>query len=42
MRELLDAEHAMLLTLRNGRVIDDNVLQRVQRDLDFEAARLDR
>jgi len=41
MRELLAAEHAMLVSLRNGRVIDDNVLQRVQRDLDLEAARLD-
>ena len=41
MRELLDAEHAVLLTLRNDGVIDDNVLQRVQRDLDLEAARLD-
>ena len=42
MRELLDAEHAMLLALRNDRIIDDNVMQRVQRDLDLEAARLDR
>jgi monovalent cation/hydrogen antiporter len=42
MRQLLEAEHAMLLTLRSSRVIDDNVLQRVQRDLDLEAARLDR
>jgi CPA1 family monovalent cation:H+ antiporter len=41
MRQLLDAEHAALLALRNNRVIDDNVLQRVQRDLDLEAARLD-
>jgi Na+/H+ antiporter len=41
MRELLAAEHAALLTLRNEGVIDDNVMQRVQRDLDLEAARLD-
>jgi monovalent cation/hydrogen antiporter len=41
MRELLAAEHAALLALRNERVIDDNVMQRVQRDLDLEAARLD-
>ena len=41
MRELLDAERAALLALRNDRVIDDNVMQRVQRDLDLEAARLD-
>jgi monovalent cation/hydrogen antiporter len=41
MRELLAAEQAALLTLRNDRSIDDNVAQRVQRDLDLEAARLD-
>ena len=41
MRELLDAERAALLALRNDRIIDDNVMQRVQRDLDLEAARLD-
>jgi Na+/H+ antiporter len=41
MRELLDAEHAALITLRNEGVIDDAVAQRVQRDLDLEAARLD-
>ena len=41
MRELLDAERAVLIALRNDRVIDDNVMQRVQRDLDLEAARLD-
>jgi monovalent cation/hydrogen antiporter len=41
MRELLDAEQAALLALRNDRRVDDNVVQRVQRDLDLEAARLD-
>jgi hypothetical protein len=41
MRELLDAERTALLALRNDRVIDDNVMQRVQPDLDLEAARLD-
>jgi monovalent cation/hydrogen antiporter len=40
MRQLLDAERAALLSLRNDRVIDDNVMQRVQRDIDLEAARL--
>jgi Na+/H+ antiporter len=40
MRELLDAERAALLTLRNDHVIDDNVIQHVQHDLDLEAARL--
>jgi Na+/H+ antiporter len=42
MRQLLAAEHAALLRLRNDGVIDNNVMQRVQRDLDLEAARLDR
>jgi Na+/H+ antiporter len=41
MRQLLAAEHAALIALRNDGVIDDNVMQRVQRDLDLEAARLD-
>jgi Na+/H+ antiporter len=41
MRELLDAERAALIVLRNQGVIDDNVMQRVQRDLDLEAVRLD-
>jgi Na+/H+ antiporter len=41
MRQLLDAERAELVALRNNGVIDDNVMQRVQRDLDLEAARLD-
>ncbi len=40
VRQLLDAERAALLSLRNDRVIDDNVMQRVQRDIDLEAARL--
>jgi CPA1 family monovalent cation:H+ antiporter len=41
MRDLLDAERAELVSLRNQGLIDDNVIQRVQRDLDLEAARLD-
>jgi CPA1 family monovalent cation:H+ antiporter len=41
MRELITAEQSALVALRNQRVIDDNVMQRVQRDLDLEAARLD-
>jgi CPA1 family monovalent cation:H+ antiporter len=41
MRQLLDAERAELISLRNRGLIDDNVMQRVQRDLDLEAARLD-
>jgi monovalent cation/hydrogen antiporter len=41
MRELLDAERATVVSLRNQGVIDDAVMQRIQRDLDLEAARLD-
>jgi Na+/H+ antiporter len=41
MRELLDAERAALIRLRNEGVIDDAVLQRVRRDFDLETARLD-
>jgi Na+/H+ antiporter len=41
MRDLLDAERAEVVSLRNQGVIDDTVMQRVQRDLDLEAARLD-
>lgn len=37
----LAADQAALVDLRNQRVIDDNVMQDVQRDLDLEAARLD-
>ena len=41
VRQLLDAELAELVDLRNQGVIDSAVMQRVQRDLDLEAARLD-
>jgi CPA1 family monovalent cation:H+ antiporter len=41
VRELLAAERTTLLSLRNQGVIDDGVMNRVQRDLDLEAARLD-
>ena len=41
MRELIAAEQGALVALRNAQVIDDNVMQRVQHDLDLEAARLD-
>jgi CPA1 family monovalent cation:H+ antiporter len=41
VRELLAAERDTLLSLRNRGVIDDGVMNRVQRDLDLEAARLD-
>jgi CPA1 family monovalent cation:H+ antiporter len=41
VRELLAAERNTLLSLRNSGAIDDGVMNRVQRDLDLEAARLD-
>jgi monovalent cation/hydrogen antiporter len=41
MRELLQAEQAAVVALRNDGIIDSAVMQRVQRDLDLEAARLD-
>jgi hypothetical protein len=40
-RELLDAERAAMLELRRNGVISDDVMQRVQRDLDLEDQRLD-
>ena len=40
-RELLDAERAAVLALRNEGVITEEVMQRVQRDIDLEDLRLD-
>ena len=40
-RELLAAEHRAVLELRRRGVINDDVMNRVQRDLDLEAERLD-
>ncbi|HEX7255666.1 MAG TPA: Na+/H+ antiporter [Gaiellaceae bacterium] len=40
-RELLDAELAAVRRLRREGLIDDEVMRRVQRDLDLEDARLD-
>jgi CPA1 family monovalent cation:H+ antiporter len=40
-RELLDAERAAVAALRNDGVINDDVMHRVWRDIDLEAARLD-
>lgn len=40
-RELIDAERAAVLNLRSKGVINDEVMRRIQRDLDLEAARLD-
>jgi CPA1 family monovalent cation:H+ antiporter len=40
-RELLDAERSAVLQLRNDGVITEEVMQRVQRDIDLEDSRLD-
>jgi Na+/H+ antiporter len=40
-RELLDAERTALVQLRRDGVINDDVMNRVQRDLDLEESRLD-
>jgi CPA1 family monovalent cation:H+ antiporter len=40
-RELLDAERAALLQLRRERRIGDDILLRIQQDLDLEDTRLD-
>ena len=40
-RELLDAERGAVVALRREGVINDDVMLRVQRDLDLEDARLD-
>jgi CPA1 family monovalent cation:H+ antiporter len=41
MRQLLDAERAAVLALRNEGWISMDVMQRVERDLDLEESRLD-
>ena len=40
-RELLDAERGAVLALRNEGRISEDVMHRVQRDLDLEESRLD-
>jgi monovalent cation/hydrogen antiporter len=40
-RELLDAERAAVVELRNAGTITEEVMQRVQRDIDLEDSRLD-
>jgi CPA1 family monovalent cation:H+ antiporter len=40
-RELLDAERNAVVSLRRDGHINDDVMKRVQRDIDLEAARLD-
>ena len=41
-RELLDAERQAVVALRNEGTITEEVMQRVQRDIDLEDSRLDR
>jgi hypothetical protein len=41
MRELLEAERQMVVELRRQGTINDDVMNRVQRDLDLEDSRLD-
>ena len=41
-RELLDAERHAVVELRNTGEISDEVMRRVERDLDLEDSRLDR
>jgi hypothetical protein len=40
-RQLLDAERGAVVALRNQGKISDEVMQRVERDLDLEDSRLD-
>ena len=40
-RELLEAERQAVLALRNQGTITEEVMQRVQRDIDLEDSRLD-
>ena len=40
-RELLDAERQAIVELRGSGYINDEVMYRVQRDIDLEVARLD-
>jgi CPA1 family monovalent cation:H+ antiporter len=40
-RELLEAERSAVIALRNEGVINEEVMHRVQRDIDLEASRLD-
>jgi hypothetical protein len=39
-RQALDAERQTIIRLRNDRVINDDALRRIQRDLDLAEARL--
>ena len=40
-RELLDAERSAVVALRNTGEISDEVMRRIERDLDLEVSRLD-
>ncbi len=41
VRELLDAQRATLIELRDGGEINDDVLRRIERELDLEDSRLE-
>jgi monovalent cation/hydrogen antiporter len=41
IRELLQAQHRILIQLRNEDVIRDEAMHRIERDLDLEESRLD-
>ncbi len=41
VREVLDAQRAMLIELRNDGVINDDVMRRIERELDLEDSRLE-
>ena len=41
VREVLDAQRAQLLALRDQGIINDEVMRRVERDLDLEDTRLE-
>ena len=41
LRELIEAERAAVRALRRERRISDDVMRRVERDLDLEEARLE-
>lgn len=40
-RKVLDAEHAAVIAVRDDGVVGDDVMRRVQRDLELELARLE-
>jgi CPA1 family monovalent cation:H+ antiporter len=41
LRELIEAQRAAIVQLRNERLISSDVMRRVERDLDLEESRLE-